>query len=224
VLLFFSRDWHHTSKLKAYCKANNISLIAKSLIAFESVDFKQPDEKIDVIFFSSPRSVDYYLRKSFVDDLTRVACVGAQTKAHLENKGIKVDFYGKDSTEPSFVANDFKEWLGNRFVLFPISDASNRSISKVLPAYQYLELIVYKTIEKPESLQCVPDILVFTSPSNARAFLKMNKFFNHQKVFCFGRTSYNYLKDNAIEAEILSEPSEDAVINKLSELQNNQNN
>lgn len=220
MLIFFSRDCNQAQKLKAFCEAKNIDLIAKSFIAFESVDYKQPKKKIDVLFFTSPRSVDFYLLKCAIPEFIQVACIGAQTKAHLENRGIAVDFYGKDSTEPGLVANDFQKWIGNRFVLFPISNLSNRSISKILPTSQYLEIVVYKTIEKPESLQCVPNILVFSSPSNARAYFKMNKFFNHQKVFCFGRTSYNYLKDNAVEAEILSEPTEDALINILSELPN----
>lgn len=212
MLLFYSRDLKQAPKLAEYCAENDIQLHAQSMISFEEVDFKMPDKNMDVVFFTSPRSVDFFLQKAEVLKHQKVACIGTQTKNHLENLGLKVSFYGVNSTEPDEVAQTFLLWLGNQTVLFPVSDQSNRSITKVLNTPQIEEIVVYKTLEKPQSFSEIPDVLIFSSPSNASAYLKANTIGSNQKVACFGRTTFNFLNNNKIAAHILSAPTEEAVL------------
>ena len=221
MLLFYSRNLNQALKLADYCKEKGLSLIAESMISFEAADFNWPEQKFDVVFFTSPRSVDFFLMKAEVHAHQKVACIGIKTKEHLEHLGLQVAFYGENSTEPDEVALVFKHWLGNHTVLFPISNQSNRSIPKVLPEGQFVEIIVYKTIEKPKDIRITPDILIFSSPSNARAYLKLNSISTHQKVACFGRTTHQFLNKHKIKATILSAPTEEAIVAYLETLFNN---
>jgi uroporphyrinogen-III synthase len=100
-------------------------------------------------------------------------------------------------------------------VLFPISNQSNHSISNALPKHQFQEIIVYKTIAKTIVLTENPDLIIFSSPSNARAYLNLNAIRSNQKVICYGQTTHKFLLSHGIEAEIIAEPNETGVISFL---------
>lgn len=212
MLIFYSRSKEKAEKLTTFCKENNLELITQSLISFEAVPFELPDEPFDVVFFTSPRSVDFFIKRSDLHSDTLIACIGSSTEKHLNSLGFKASFVGENSVEPEQVAIDFQNWLDSKKVLFPISDLSNRSISKVLNRAQFVEIIVYKTIEIGRKIEPAPDVLIFSSPSNARAFLNENTINKSQKVCSFGRTTYNYLTSQHIPSQILEDPSEEAVI------------
>lgn len=215
MLLFYSRSPEQALKLKTYCEEKSINLRAQALILFEANNFIIQNLAYDVVFFSSPRSVDFSLNTLLEKSQPQLACIGTQTKLHLEKLGQSVSFFGSNNSEPSIVAHDFKTWLGNKKVLFPISDQSNHSISKVLPEKQFTELLVYRTLENPIRVLPNPDILVFSSPSNAAAYLRLNKISSNQQIYSFGRTTQNYLKEQGLHAEILSSPTEEGVIEML---------
>lgn len=215
--LFYSRNIEQAQKLADYCFDNQINLTAQSLIEFRSVEAQFPIGSINVIFFTSPRSVDFFLKQFSIPSHCEIACIGTQTKKHLEHLGFTVSFFGQNSTDPNSVALDFSKWLGNRIVLFPISNISNRSISSVLPQNQIYEVVVYETIENPFEFSEKFDFYVFTSPSNARAFLSKNSISPFAKVLCFGTTTHNFLMKNGVNSEIIEEPSEDALIHYLNQ-------
>jgi uroporphyrinogen-III synthase len=89
------------------------------------------------------------------------------------------------STHTEEVALVFAQQLGQAVVLFPSSNISERTIQKAIPAEQVLEVTCYTTRENPIAVGH-PDVLVFSSPSNVRAFFGANTLLHHQQIIAFG--------------------------------------
>lgn len=185
--IFISKDSSETLSLKSFCDQKGITLTSHSLIDFSPLSFKVK-EPYEVVFFSSIRSAEYFLLNNNLSDNAQVACIGSLTASKLKEIGLKVDFTGTKSGVPSEVANEFKIWLGNRRVLFPLSSISNRSILKALPNDQFEEIIVYKTISSCKSIED-HSIYVFTSPSNFHSFIECNVLPADCQIIAWGETT-----------------------------------
>ena len=97
----------------------------------------------------------------------------------------KIDFVGTD-VETKIIAKKFKIKLGKSSCLFPISDISNETVQSGIKPDQVHNLVVYHTAEKHLEVDASYDILVFTSPSNVRAYFSANPFHAHQKIVAIG--------------------------------------
>lgn len=215
MLVFYSREATKAQQIQQFCAENGFQLLAQSLITFEAVPFHLAEKKADVIFFTSPRSFDFFTAEETVESTQEIACIGAGTKNHIEACGFQVSFFGTDATNPDDVAEAFKSWLGKRTVLFPVSEISNRSVQKALEKEQYQEVVIYKTVSQSKAFEPIPDILIFSSPSNAAAYLEKNQVHPHQHVACFGRTTELYLQSRNIAADVLQSPDEAGVVTYL---------
>ena len=215
MLVFYSREPEKARQIQAYCAENGLQLLSQSLVQFQSVPFQPDRHDAEVIFFTSPRSFDFFRAQEIIHEHQTIACIGLGTKTHIQSHGFQVSFFGVDSSHPAEVAEDFKRWLGARKVLFPISDISNRSVQKVFGDEQYHEIVVYKTVPKSVELASTPDILIFSSPSNAAAYLEKNLIHPHQKVACFVTTTQLFLQSRNIEAVVLKSPDEVGVVEYL---------
>lgn len=216
MLIFYSRKPEQASQIAEFCDNNGFQLIAQSLIRFEAAPIEKKIPLTDVLFFTSPRAFDFYLQSNSIEKKQELACLGSRTKNHMVQNGFNVSFFGLDSTKPLEVALDFKTWLGDRTVLFPVSNISNRSVQQVLSDEQIYEVVVYHTIPKAIHLPVPPDVLIFSSPSNAEAYLQQNQVSDSQKIACFGTTTQQFLKSKNIEAIILKSPDENGVMDYLS--------
>jgi len=194
--IFISRDSNGCVSLIEFCKQHQLDLVSQSLISFESSDFVVL-YSYDVIFFSSIRSAEYFLRKEKIDDSKKIACIGQETALKLKNLGIHVDFVGENSGNPSDVSREFKNWLGNRKVLIPHSSESLLSITEYLNPNQIVLVEVYKTSLNPTKIP-VCDSYVFTSPTNVRAFLLSNDRSSLKNVIAWGRSTEKELLLNKI--------------------------
>jgi uroporphyrinogen-III synthase len=184
--IFISKSNKDLELLPKFCSKNDIPLHAKSLIRFEGVFFENP-EKCDVVFFASIRAAHFFLEQQSLPSSILVACIGQTTARKLQELGLEVSFIGENSGVPDAVANQFKEWLGKRTVLFPQSSISKRSISKQLPENQVVERIVYKTVSTCQEIDSC-GIYIFTSPSNVQSFLSCNKTIDG-KIIAWGETT-----------------------------------
>ena len=194
--IFISRDSNGCVSLIEFCNQHQLDLVSQSLIFFESSDFVVL-YSYDVIFFSSIRSAEYFLRKEKIDDSKKIACIGQETALKLKNLGIHVDFVGQNSGNPSDVSREFKNWLGNRKVLIPHSSESLLSITEYLNPNQIVLVEVYKTRLQPTKVSNC-DCYVFTSPTNVRAFLLANDRSILKKVIAWGRSTEKELLLNKI--------------------------
>jgi len=213
--LFISREVEKDGELSSFCAAHQIQLVAEPMIRFEQVvaaDFPYTD----VIFFTSPRSVTFFLHQGHILPGQQLATIGVKTTEALQNQGYSVGFTGATPTQPKLVAHAFRQWLDGRTVLFPQSSRSNRTMQQELDINQYVNRVVYKTVSIQKEIRPTPDILIFSSPSNAEAFLLSNTLTTHQKVIAFGTTTAAFLKQRGVSCDVLNGINEEDLVAALS--------
>ena len=193
--IFISKDISEVAILQQFCLANNINLIAHSLIRFEAIPF-EVNQTYDVLFISSIRAAEFFLKTEKIKPETVIACIGQTTARKLEDLGIKISFVGEKSGNPIEVAESFKKWLGNRTVLIPQSNISKRTIGSLIPSNQCIEPIVYKTVSDCQEIPAC-ETYVFTSPSNFDSFLTCNEP-PHGKVIAWGETTKKHIAAKGI--------------------------
>lgn len=177
----------------------SFSINSRSLIRFEPVSFKISPSDFDWIFFTSKRSVDYFLNGCSISlQNHKIACIGKSTADYLTNKKIAVDFFGTNAGNPIEVGKEFSSCLKTERVLFPLSSLSKKSISNLIPASQKIERVVYKTVLNPVEITTTFDYLVFTSPSNAESFLLKNELNKSQTVIAWGNSTADFLAQRGI--------------------------
>ena len=106
-------------------------------------------------------------------------------------------FIGDKAGDPESVADAFKNWLGDRKVLIPCSDSSNRTIANALPEEMRHEVIVYKTIHDPVHINDC-DVYIFSSPTNVESFFKENVLPDRSAVISWGKTTDKALQKHNI--------------------------
>ena len=145
----------------------------------------------------------------------RIACVGGKTAELLEALGHSVDFVGAKSGEPMLVAEEFKGWLAERRVLFPISDRSLKTISSAIDVDYKEEVVVYSTEVKGKVIPPC-DAYVFTSPSNVDGFLMENVLPAGTKVIAWGKSTEKVLEECGVEVwKTLEKSGFEGLINHL---------
>lgn len=189
--IFISKDAEHSVLLCEYVLAKNVKLTTKSLLCFEQILIPAEQQKTAVLFFASSRSFDFYISQRLIDK-EEIACAGESTAKHIISKGYKVAFYPVNSGAVTDSSRDFSEWLGDRTVLFSISNLSRLSYSTHLEAEQFSTVLTYKTLYHAEQIPAA-DIYIFTSPSNVDAFLLYNKFPSEKKIIAWGETTAAHL-------------------------------
>lgn len=194
--IFLSSESDSSLSIRDFCQENNIPLVRKSFISFQKIPFQVPSGW-KVVFFSSPRSFDFFISENFtLEPDQQFACIGMETKKYIEEKGFVVSFFGENAGDPQEIARQFKDWLGNRIALFPQSLKSNKSIEALLPEAQKIPLVVYNTIEDPVQFLNPFSIYVFTSPSNYRSFISLNVLPEDAKVIAWGRATAEVIMDD----------------------------
>ncbi len=216
--IFISKSVSDSSFL-AFCEAHNYRLLDIPMISFKQMEFTPPPATdYEAIFFSSERSVDFFLTEQLPLESHLLCCIGQKTADALTKWGYSADFIGKRSGEPNSVAKQLREFIGTKKILFPQSTISNKSVQKEFPEEQCINLVVYETFALPTKLKERPDILVFTSPSNARSFLQMNTVDDRQRVIAWGSSTKHYLTQSNINVNnVLVESSFIALIELLSQ-------
>jgi uroporphyrinogen-III synthase len=190
--IFLSSESNSSLPLVHFCAQNNIRLTRQSLISFQSLDFSVPSNW-DVVFFSSPRSFDFFTTKEFVLKANQtIACIGNETKKHIESKGHSVSFVGEEAGKPKEVGVAFQSWLGKRIALFPQSNKSNKSVEKAIPGSQRIPLLVYETCDSSVKVDLC-SLYVFTSPSNFNSFLLKNTISTDSKIIAWGETTDDFI-------------------------------
>jgi len=199
-MLFISKKVVNQSFIDFISK-NNIEMVDQSLIDFEAIDFKCPShDRFEIVFFTSPRSVYFYLSQCGLSADHQIATIGESTAEYIREKGHSVDFYTANSGHPDKVGKEFSAFANGKTVLFPQSNRSHRSMQKQLDHHQILDLLVYTTVLQPQQLNVSPTILAFTSPTNAESYLLKNKIDKNQLVIAWGKTTASFLKAAGISS------------------------
>lgn len=201
--IFLSSTSDSSLPILHFCREHSIHLVRESFISFEKIPFKPP-VGWEVVFFSSPRSVDFFLSETLgLMSNQEIACIGSETKKHLESFGYPVAFFGENAGDPGEIASQFKTWLGNRVALFPQSTKSNKSIESELPDAQKIPLLVYETIHDPIPLKDSFSVYVFTSPSNYASFRSVNSIPTDATIIAWGITTAQFLLNDHQKADFI---------------------
>jgi len=217
--VYITREPEAVPHLRLFCEKNGIKLTAISQIAFTPCDF-QVEQPFEVVFFSSPRSVDFFLKAHILESNVAVACVGKGTASYLEKKGIAAAFIGENPGNPAQNALDFATWLGKRSVLFPVSSISKGSMLQAHSPDQVQQIVVYETHLTPVEIS-ENEVYVFTSPSNVHSFLLKNEI-HGAKIIAWGKSTEKELLKNHLQAtSVLQSSAEQELISLLERVTQN---
>ena len=213
--LFISKNKQEIEPFQDIFDHLNTTVIAHSFLQFDPIPFQLKDS-YEALFFGSPRAVDFFLSQETIPDGTIIGCIGEITAEVLHKHNLEADFIGKTSGNASLIAEEFKDFIGNKKILFPQSSISNRSISSIFKASQIVEVSVYKTVIHSMKIPAC-DVYVFTSPSNVDGFLAENKISVNGKIIAWGKTTEKYLTEKDVKVnEVLSTSSMGELIELLS--------
>ncbi len=212
--IFISKDPSQVSTLQNAINQENGKLYARAFIRFVKIPVTNVP-KTDIIFFSSPRSVQYFLEDHKIPESTLIGCVGGSTHLELNKLGINVNFVGADHRSIDEIASDFKKFASDASVLFPVSSISIGTIASKISQEKRFVVEIYRTILDSVSVKPF-DVYVFTSPSNARSFLLKNDIPSDAEVIAWGSSTERELSLRNIECKKLGTPSLECLIELLS--------
>ncbi len=198
-MLFISKKVFYQPLLD-FLSDRNIELVDTPMIRFVGESFECPKASdYDIVFFSSPRSVEFFLNHCKIEKDKIVASIGRATSEVLEGRNVPIHFQAVNSGRPKEISKSFSKIVKDKRVLFPQSSRSNRSMQQSLSKDQVLDLVIYNTDLDPKILSEKPEIIVLTSPSNAEAYLLSNSISDNQKVVAWGKTTEQYLLKEKIK-------------------------
>jgi uroporphyrinogen-III synthase len=189
------------------------SCIRKSLITREG----PPDA--DWIFFYSPSAVEIFF-ENFGDYRAKWAALGEGTARSFRELGIEPEFVG-NSADTSEVMKEFKSVISaEERVIQARGETSFERLREVLAADRIIDWPFYKSESKDGIKEVNADVYVFTSPSNAEAYLSKHKIDGKSTVIVFGESTKKAVADYTT-AKILTttRPGEDGVIDILISLE-----
>lgn len=172
IKLYISKPIDEVENLRMFCEHRGWQLIAHSFLAFEPKPFVWDGEE-EIVFFSSPRAVDFFHAQHRLPKEKIYACAGKKTQEKLLEYGIRAGFVADRSGKVAEMSKAFAAFANGKRVIFPVSNLSKRSYSQHLPNRIFRFVQVYQThITSAEIKDC--DLYVFTSPSNVKGFLIKN--------------------------------------------------
>lgn len=196
------------SLFNSYFVPDSFKVIGEPIIQFQSIP-KTKNPKSDWIFFTSKNAVHYFFEANYPIENRKIACIGEGTKRTLSKFCTNIDFIGQ-SKDIKKVGQDFCDVLKDNTCLFPISNISKRTVQRQLKnKEQAIDLIVYNTFPKEDIVKLHEDIVIFTSPSNAAAYLKNHVIAENQKIIAIGKSTADQLAalgtENVTTAKQVSE-------------------
>lgn len=215
--IFVSRNSEDVKELQEFCTTQNWNLISKSLIEFRQTTIQLPNQW-DIIFFPSPRAVDFFFTQYPTGSLSnkKIACAGKGTALTLLKHVEKVDFIPSNSGVITEVQSEFQEWAGDKKIIYIGSNQSRKSVLVGLTSAQYIFVQGYETLFKPEQIiHC--NCYIFSSPSNVESFFSMNQLPIDAMVISWGQSTTDELTKWGVKPTIeLKSGSQSELISYLS--------
>lgn len=181
-------------------------VIGRSLIEFEAIAFGRELPDADWLFFSSKNGVRFFFdQQPQLPPNVRIAALGNSTAKAVAEAGYITHFVGQGS-DTHEVAIRFAEIAAGQRVIFPQPLNSLEAVQQaighlILP----IKLICYRNTPVSEGFDLPPcDILVFTSPANARNYLSKYPILPQQKIIVIGPTTAAALQEAGITDYIVS--------------------
>lgn len=163
------------------------------------------------IFFYSPSAVEMFF-ENFGDYRAKWAALGEGTARIFREQGIEPDFVGK-SPDTSQVMREFKGIISTEErVVQARGETSFERLREVLKPEQIIDWPFYCSEPKNEIPWVEADVYIFTSPSNAEAYL--SKFaLSSAKVIVFGESTKKAVEAlTKAEVFVTAEPGEEGAM------------
>ncbi|MCE3229363.1 MAG: hemC [Bacteroidetes bacterium] len=205
LTIFISKDLKEDNLLLTTLKAKGFEVVHQSLIKISPIRFSYAP-KSQWIFFSSKNAITHFFGQNpEIDPGTKFGVMGQSSAAYLEEFGKKADFIGT-GTDTAKIAKDFAACIQNDTVLFPQAIDSLQTIQKHL-AFNNISsnLYVYKTTLITDFDLPQTDMLVFTSPSNVRAWFAKYKSAEGQIIVAMGTSTLRELNNYGVKEAAMPE-------------------
>lgn len=202
--VFISRELESDSYFARAMEKMGVAMDARSLIQISAVenvlsvqDRTDKDafidfDQVDWVFFTSKNSVEYFFRsKPSLGSNTRFGVIGRGSEEKLRQYGRVPSFSGEEhGIDMEAVAQAFARIADGQTVLIPrAQDTLGTMRSFLTPATKVLDIPVYATEAVAEVAPSTAAILIFTSPSNVRAYFAKNTLTSDQQIICIGHAS-----------------------------------
>lgn len=203
--VFISRNLSNDSFFSRAMQHYNYQVYAQSLLQFKPVAFDPILPPADWLFFSSKNGVAYFFEQNPVlPPNIRLAAIGEATAESIKQYGHLPHFLGIGS-DMNQVAQQFTEVAYQQKVIFPQPTNSLQTVQIALQEIVDAQtLVVYENSEVEAFDIPTCDILIFTSPANAKNYCRKYPILPHQKVIAIGQTTAQALTLLGIEQYIVS--------------------
>jgi uroporphyrinogen-III synthase len=196
----------------------------QSMLEFSGIPF-QTIPKSHWIFFYSKTAIAYffeYLPSHFNIQKVKWATIGEASAKYLQKYGVQADFVG--TGEPLATAKEFLNVAEGEKVLFARALHSKKSIQDLLNGdIQVVDFVVYNNRKCQNIQKRHEEVLVFTSPMNAQAYLNQHRLFSYQQIVAIGNTTAHTLKKLGIRDFCISDkPNELALASCVLKLKTQQ--
>ncbi|MCA1750515.1 MAG: uroporphyrinogen-III synthase, partial [Flavobacteriales bacterium] len=158
----------------------------------------------DWVFFSSPSGVRLFFDAFSLSAKSKIAVLGRGTATALRGTGRIPDFVPETTDVQAAVEAFANLPKGNETVLYPRSSESLLRLRTAIPAESLVDFPFYLTLPDPPDAPSDADYLVFTSPSNAGAYLGMHELQRGQKAVAIGRSTATRISEEGLTDFLVS--------------------
>jgi len=217
--VFITSNLSVDSFFKTNLEAHTYQVDGISFLDFKAVDFdKSLINNADWVFLSSKHAIDFFVPQYYKKDLehTKFAVLGKGTEMQLNKYGIQADFVGDGHGDTS--ARLFEQKINGKVkVLFPGATQSlhqvQNNFSKGLT--DITNLSVYQNTMKSDICKIDADIIVCTSPMNAKAYFSKFEKESKQTVISIGRSTSSLLSEMNIEHKVAYLPYDYCLVDEV---------
>lgn len=212
--IFISREVDPNSYFGRAMAKHEIKLDARSLIKIYPTVKKLDSyilKHVDWIFFNSKNAIDHFFHlEPLLRKKTKFAVVGRGSEQNLRQYDKFADFSGEEyGIDMDSIAKQFADIVNGQTVLFPRAKDSLLSMQKYLTENtKVIDLPVYETVLNNEVAPTTADILIFTSPSNVKAYFAKNLIIPNQQVISIGHSTGAELDKLEIKYSLPASPDE----------------
>ena len=215
--IFISREIQSDSPLLGLQNYGH-ALVGYSCVNFQAVAF-QLESFTPWYFFYGKQGVRHFWHGLAPNQKKKVAAakvgtVGSSTADYCKSLGLSVAFNG----EPyplEFMSAEFADVLGEDRVTIARGTTSQRRIESRLKPSQIVDLVVYQNIKNTDFPDPKADILVFTSPLNAEAYMDRFSIPADAKLVAIGESTKNRLSEHGLHAVIPEVSTEEGIYKLL---------
>ncbi len=211
--VFISRELSEDSYFYKALSKHKIALNSTSLIKINPVLDKLDASlvaDVDWVFFSSRNGIEHFFKLNpTLSEKTKFAVVGRGSEETLK-KYVKASYSGEEEgIDMVKIGQEFAKIAKGKTVLFPRAKGSLQTIRKQLTEdTRVIDLPIYETIPVPDVLKSNAEVLVFTSPSNVKAYFDQHSVEVGQKVISIGYSTGDALREFGIEHSLPQSPDE----------------